>query len=79
MLESLIHQELGGNYALVSSDDQRFPLTIDTDQNLLFVNNHSELLPNSKSKREIVQFVAHAFEMSMLVQRTNVEKNSTSC
>ena len=66
-LESLIHQELGDNYVLASSDEQRFPLTIDTDQNLLFVNNQSELLPNSKSKRELVQFVAHAFEMSMLV------------
>ena len=66
-LESLIHRELGDDYALASSDEQQFPLTIDTDQNLLFVNNQSELLPNSKNKRELVRFIAHAFEMSMLV------------
>jgi len=66
-LESLIHQELGDNYGLASNDEQQFPLIIDTDQNLVFVNNQSELLPNSKSKRELVQFIAHAFEMSMLV------------
>ena len=66
-LESLIHQELGENYALAPNDEQQFPLIIDTDQNLVFVNNQSELLPNSKSKRELVQFIAQAFEMSMLV------------
>ena len=62
-LDFLIHQELGGNYTLASSDEQRFPLTIDPDQNLVLVNNQSELLPNSKGKRDLVQYIAHAFEI----------------
>ena len=65
-LEYLIRQELGADYVLVQDDEQQFPLTIDTDQNLVTVNNQSESLPNSKGKRELVQFIAHAFEISML-------------
>lgn len=67
MLESIIHQQLGDDFTLNRSDKQRFPLTIDTENNLVLVNDKSELLPNSKSKGELVQFIAHAFEMSMLV------------
>lgn len=66
-LEYLIRQELGADYVLVQDDEQRLPLTIDPNQNLVLVNNQSELLPNSKSKRELVQFIAHAFEISTLV------------
>ena len=66
MFESLIHQELGNDYTLTSSDQQRFPLTIDTDHNLVVVNNQSELLPTTKVKRELVKYIAHAFEISML-------------
>ena len=67
MLKSLIRQELGEDYVLTLSDEHQFPLTIDTDHNIVLVNNQSKLLPNSKGKRELVQFIAHAFEISMLV------------
>ena len=65
-LESLIRHELGDNYTLTSNDEQRFPLAIDTDQDNVLVNDQSELLPNSKPKRELIQYIAHAFEISML-------------
>ena len=67
ILQSIIQQELGSNYTLISNDEKRYPLTIDTNQDLVFVNNQSELLHGSKSKRELVQFIAHAFEIAMLV------------
>ena len=66
MFESLIHQELGNDYTLISSNQQGFPLTIDTDHNLIVVNNQSELLSTTKVKRELVKYIAHAFEISML-------------
>ncbi len=65
--ESLIHQELGNDYTLTSSEQQRFPLTIDTDHNLVVENNQSELLPATKANRELMKYIAHAFEISMLV------------
>ena len=64
--ESLIHEELGGSYVSNSNDEQRFPLTIDTDQEMLLVNDQSDLLPKSKNKRKLIQYIAHAFEISML-------------
>lgn len=66
IFESLLHQELGDDYVFTSSDEQRFPLTIDTDQNVLLVNDQSELLPKYKNKRKLIQYIAHAFEISML-------------
>ncbi len=66
-LRSLIRQELGDNYVLAETDEQPFPLTIDTVKEMILENNQSTLLPNPKSKRELVQFIAHAFEISMLV------------
>ena len=67
ILQSIIRQELGDNYTLISSEANRYPLTIDDNQDLLLVNNQSELLHGSKNKRELVQIIAHAFEISMLV------------
>ena len=67
ILESIIHQELGSGYTLTSSDEQQFPLSIDTNQNWVLLNDQSKFLPKSKSKRELVEFIAHAFEISMLV------------
>ena len=67
ILESIIHQELGNDYTLISSDDQQFPLSIDTNQNWVLSNDQSVFLPKSKKKRELVEFIAHAFEISMLV------------
>ena len=67
ILQSIIRQELGNNYTLISNDENRFPLTIDDNQDLVLVNNRSKLLYGSKSKRELVQLIAHAFEISMLV------------
>ena len=64
--ESLIHQELGDSYVLASSNEQRFPLTINTDQDMLLINSQSKFLPKSKNKRQLIQYIAHAFEISML-------------
>ena len=66
-LKSLICQELGDNYLLISADEKPFPLIIDTGENVIFENNQSEFLPKSQSKRELIQFIAHAFEISMEV------------
>ena len=66
-LTSLIRQELGNNYLLTSTDEKSFPLTIDTARNMIFKNDQSEFLPKSKSKRELIQLIAHAFEISMEV------------
>ena len=66
-LTSLIRQELGNNYLLTSTDEESFPLTIDTARNMIFKNDQSEFLPKSKSKRELIQLIAHAFEISMEV------------
>ena len=65
-LKSFVHQELGDNYLLTSTDEKTFPLTIDTGENVIFENNQSEFLPKTKSKRELIQLIAHAFEISML-------------
>ena len=64
-LKSLIRQELGDNYVLTSTDEEPFPLTIDTGESVIFENNQSEFLPKSKSKRELIQRIAYAFEISM--------------
>ncbi len=66
-LESLIHQELGDNYLLTLTDEKSFPVTIDADRNMIFKNNQSGFLPKSKRKRELIQLIAHAFEISMEV------------
>lgn len=66
-LQSLIREELGGNYALTSNDEQEFPLTIDTERDMVVMNDQSKLLPRSKNKRKLIQYISHAFEMSMLV------------
>ena len=64
-LKSLIRRELGGNYVLDSTDENQFPLTIDTALDTVFENNQSPLLPNPKSKKELIQRIAYAFEISM--------------
>ena len=65
-LQSVIRQELGDNYTLISSDENRYPLIVDSSQDLVIANNQSDLLHGSKNKRELVQIIAHAFEISML-------------
>jgi hypothetical protein len=65
ILKSLIRQELGGDYVLTRTDEKPFPLTIDTVQDMIFENDQSPLLPNAKSKRELIQRIAYAFEISM--------------
>ncbi len=65
-LKSLIHQKLGDNYVITSTDEEPFPLTIDTDGNVIFENSQSEFLPKSKGQRELMHLIAHAFEISML-------------
>ena len=64
-LKLLIRQELGDNYLLTSTDEKSFPLTIDTARNMIFENDQSEFLPKSKRKLELIQLIAHAFEISM--------------
>ncbi len=65
-LKFLICQELGNNYLLTSTDEEAFPLTVDTSKNVIFENTQSKFLPKTKSKRELTQLIAHAFEISML-------------
>ena len=65
-LKTLIRQELGDNYTPTSTAGNIFPITIDAGENVIFENNQSEFLPKSKSKRELVKLIAHAFEISML-------------
>ncbi len=64
-LKLLIYQELGDDYLITSTDEKPLPLTIDTARNLIFKNDQSEFLPKSKRKQELIQFIAHAFEISM--------------
>ena len=66
-IQSLIRQELGDSYTLTSTNEKPLPLTIDTNAEIIFENNQSALLPKSKSKRDLIQRIAHAFEISMLV------------
>ena len=66
-VQSLIRQELGNSYTLASTNEKPLPLTIDTDKKVIFKNDQSALLPKSKSKRDLIQRIAHAFEISMLV------------
>ena len=65
-LQFLICQELGANYVLTATDKEPFPLTVDTSKNVIFENTQSKFLPRTKSKRELTQLIAHAFEISML-------------
>ncbi len=66
-IQSLIRQELGNNYTLTSTNEKPLPLTIDTETKMIFENDQSILLPKSKSKRDLLQRIAHAYEISMLV------------
>lgn len=66
ILKSLIRQELGENYELISTDKGHSPLTIDTDGDRILENEQSALLPQTKNKRELAQLIAFVFEISML-------------
>ena len=66
-LKSVIRQELGDGYLLTPTDDKPFPLTIDMAKNIIFKNDQSTFLPKPKKKRELIQLIAHAFEISMEV------------
>jgi len=64
-LHAFIHQELGDDYVLTSTDEPPFPLTIDRVGEKVLENNQSKFLPTPKSKRELIQLIAYAFEISM--------------
>ena len=64
-LTSLIHNELGDNYGRISTDEEGFPLKIDSLKKTIVENNHSVFLPRSKNKREITRLIAYAFEISL--------------
>ena len=66
-IRTLIHQELGDSFILTSTNEKPLPVTIDTDAEVIFENDQSELLPKSRSKRDLIQHIAHVFEISMLV------------
>ena len=66
-IQLIIRQELGDSYTLNSTNEQPFPLTIKTDEKMILENDQSALLPKSKSQRDLIQRIAHAFEISMLV------------
>lgn len=65
-LEQLISEELSGNYRLVETEGNHLPLVIDTKSKRILINTESSLWPRSKSKRDLAQYVAVAFEISML-------------
>lgn len=64
-LNAFIHQELGDDYVLTSTDEPPFPLTIDLVGEKVLENNQSKFLPTPKGKRELIQLIAYAFEISM--------------
>ena len=64
-LNAFIHQELGDDYVLTSTDEPPFPLMIDMVGEKVLENNQSKFLPTPKSKRELIQLIAYAFEISM--------------
>ena len=61
----LLRQELGGTYERTSTEEDPYPLTIDRVRNRILENDQSSLLPNTRSKRELIKYIAYAFEMSM--------------
>lgn len=68
-LRELLNEELVDDYELVeiensSPDDQ--PLIVDTERKRVTINTQSSLYPRARSKRDLAQFVAVAFELSML-------------
>ena len=64
-LNSLVSRELGGTYKLTSTDKELYPLTIDSVSDRILENNESTFLPNGKSKRELIRYIAYAFELAM--------------
>ncbi len=64
-LTSLIHNELGNNYQRISTEEEVFPLKIDSSEKTIIENNHSVFLPKPKSKQEVTKLVAYAFEISL--------------
>ena len=64
-LNAFIHQELGDDYDRISTDEPPFPLTIDMVGEKVLENNQSKFLPTPTSKRELIQLIAYAFEISM--------------
>ena len=65
-LNTLVRQRLGNAYTLTSTDEQPFPVTVDTDDGVIIENDQSAFLLNSRgNKREVIKRIAYAFEISM--------------
>lgn len=63
----LLSYELGGNYEIAEVGEATAnPLKIDVNQEKIMINSQSSWWPKSKSKREIAQLIAIAYEVSML-------------
>ena len=65
LLNTFIHRELGDDYVLISTDESSLPLMVDPSGEKVLENNQSKFLPTPKSKRELMQLIAYAFEISM--------------
>lgn len=70
MLKELLGEELGEGYELLETEDslpEDRPLVVDTEHRKVLVNTRSSLYPRARSRRDLAQLVAVAFEVSMMV------------
>ncbi len=68
-LKELLNKELAEGYELVETEDSLpddQPLVVDTEHKRVSINTRSSLYPRAKARRDLAQFVAVAFELSML-------------
>jgi len=66
IVKNILVQRLNHNYEIVESEIYDQPVFIDTEINKVFINPNSNLLPKSKSKKELVQNLGIILELSML-------------
>ena len=68
ILTTLVRRKLGSEYVLTSTNEQPFPVTVDTDDGVIIENDQSAFLLNSRgNKRDLIKRIAYAFEISMQV------------
>ncbi len=65
--QKVLSEELGGAYEIVEVEKASSPIEIDTKGQKLLIDRKSSDFPRSKSKREIAELAATAYELSLLV------------
>ena len=70
-IKSLISQELGGTYEVRSTNKERYPLTIDSVRDRILENSQSIFLPSGTNKRELIKYIAYAYELAMETPEAN--------